>query len=339
VKRWVAALASLFVVGCGGKTPTGPGPGVVDPITLICPSDIRIENVPTASLAVTYSTPTTTGGVPPIAISCAIVSGAVFNLGETVVVCTGTDGVRFGQCQFKVTLVASIPLLRLTNFLAFGDSITAGENGEDARVRIIDVPNSYEMQLQTMLAQHYTAQMPTVGLDGIGGETAVQGATRIAADLDVRRPEVLLLLEGVNDLNGDLTNNQRDIINSLRSDILAAKVRGIVTFVSTLLPEDPKGYRAHNADEIGPVNAAIRALAAEQGVTLVDTNAAYGIHGVVGDYLDADGLHPTAAGNHATALAFFAAIQATLEVPVTSSSLAPAARRFAVPIGRGRSIK
>ena len=269
---------------------------------------------------VTYSLPTASGGTPPIAISCSVASGASFSLGETTVVCTGTDGVHTpGQCPFKVTLVAVIPVLRLTQFLGFGDSISAGENGEDALVQFVDEYNSYEKQLERMLTMRYTSQTPQVILDGISREKASEGRNRIDHDLDALRPQVLLLLEGVNDLSGNLPVDRANIIEGLRYDIQAAKNRGIVVFLSTLMPEDEKpGNRAHNADEIEPVNAAIRGLAAEQNVTLVDTWAAFAGHAHAGDYLDADGLHPTIAGNQATAEAFFAAIESTLEVPPAS---------------------
>ncbi|HEY8884322.1 MAG TPA: hypothetical protein VIO35_03340, partial [Chloroflexota bacterium] len=132
----------------------------------------------------TYAAPTATGGVPPIAISCSIASGAAFVLGSTVVTCSGTDGIRIGQCGFTVTLVAAVPMLRVTTFLAFGDSITAGENGEpDLLPMFLDIPNSYEVKLQALLTQRYTAQTPTVILDGVGRETAVEGAARISGDL------------------------------------------------------------------------------------------------------------------------------------------------------------
>ena len=59
--------------------------------------------------------------------------------------------------------------------------------------------------------------------------------------------------------------------------------------MSTLIPENPAGFRSHNANEIEPINAMIRDLAASQNAVLVDSYAAFGGHL---EYLDGDGLHP-----------------------------------------------
>ena len=70
---------------------------------------------------------------------------------------------------------------------------------------IIDVPNSYPTQLAAMLADRYKSQSPTVANAGVPRETAFDGANRIDGVIDRVHPEVLLLLEGVNDLTGNLS--------------------------------------------------------------------------------------------------------------------------------------
>jgi lysophospholipase L1-like esterase len=247
------------------------------------------------------------------------------------VTCTATDArtpPQTATCSFSVTLVPFVPVLRATKFLAFGDSITAGENGEDPQVLFRDPDNAYPAQLRALLRARYTGQSITVDTSGVGTETASGGARRIGLVLDQFRPEVVLLLEGINSLNGNFSADVVEVIQALREDILAAKSRGLTgVFLSTLIPENPNPgnpsgrhcvFRAHDIEEVGLMNNAIRGLAAEQGVVLVDSAAAFAGH--LSEYIDCDGLHPTPAGNLAMAQAFFSAIQATLEAPAQTTT-------------------
>ena len=68
----------------------------------------------------------------------------------------------------------------------------------------------------------------------------------------------------------------------------------------------------------------IRALAASEGVPLVDVYQAFG--GDVTTLIGFDGLHPTALGYHRIADTFLASVKATLETSPTPSS-----NRMAVP--------
>jgi lysophospholipase L1-like esterase len=310
--RVCLAGATLALSAACGGSPTGPPPPPVQNITLTCPSDLRIDNVTPPSVAVSYAPPVATGGVPPIAVVCAPASDAVFVLGTTLVTCNGTDGVRTGTCSFSVTLVAPVPMLQVTRFLAFGDSITAGENGEDPVPSVIDLGNSYPSILGQLLADRYTKQSPVVINAGVPQEHVLDGADRIGGVLDQVRPDALMLLEGVNDLTGKLSEDVPRIITGLTRDIAAARARGLAAvFVSTLIPQNPSGSRAHDVDEIEPVNAAIRNMAVQQGAILVDSFAAFAGHP---EYLDSDGLHPRPAGNQAIAQQFFLAIQTRFEV-------------------------
>ena len=81
-----------------------------------------------------------------------------------------------------------------------------------------------------MLAQRYPAQNLDIKVinDGSQGETAVDGAGRLDSDLSLYRPDVLLLQEGVNDI--DHTGSASSIppaIDALRTMIRDAKGRGI----------------------------------------------------------------------------------------------------------------
>lgn len=323
---------AVFLLGalaaCGGHSPPGPTPPVVDPITLTCPSDVRMEDVPGTSQNVTFNPPTAIGGAPPLTITCTPASGSSFSIGDTPVACSATDGVRNGVCSFRVTLIARIPVISVTKFLAFGDSITLGENGvvlRDPEVLVVDTPNSYPVILNSLLEQRYITQSFSVTVSAVRSETAVEGASRISSALG-SNPNVLLLLEGVNDCVNGAPCNPGVIADALRNDIVQARGRGIAAFVSTLLPIDgtaPRG-RTYQWPLISRVNDAIRPMVAAEGATLVDNWMAFQGHATAGDYLADDGLHPSPAGNRAIAQAFLDAIQAKFE----ASPAGIARRRF-----------
>ena len=68
-------------------------PLVDAPLTIAAPADITVNNDPgQAGAVVSYPSPTTTGGVLPIDVSCNLPSGGFYPLGVTTVTCTATDG-------------------------------------------------------------------------------------------------------------------------------------------------------------------------------------------------------------------------------------------------------
>jgi lysophospholipase L1-like esterase len=192
------------------------------------------------------------------------------------------------------------------------------------RVDVPPPPTAYPNVLRTLLANRYIAQSFTVDNAGEPGEgiIAADGGTndatldRLRAALRARAPQVLLLQEGINDLNQ--ANHHLEIIGplikALRDMIREGKIVGVRIFLGTLLPVDRNGCRGGAAfDLVGPANDEIRALAANEGVTLVDLHAGFG--GVPGPYLGFDGLHPNELGYEKMAQTFLSAIRTTLEQP------------------------
>ena len=199
-RSWL--LAGLLVLVACGSSPSGPssGPPPVGSLELTCPTNIHVDNVAGGSLPVTYPPPTASGGVAPVSTSCQPASGTSFPVGTTNVTCEGADAAtppRTAACSFAVTLTAVVPMLKATTFLALGDSITAGENGNPpfqdqvpctstvmsasrmARPQFIDIPNAYPTKLLAMLVQRYTSQTLTVVNCGVRGETTAQGLSRL----------------------------------------------------------------------------------------------------------------------------------------------------------------
>jgi lysophospholipase L1-like esterase len=225
----------------------------------------------------------------------------------------------------------------VTNFLAFGDSITAGEVPDSTdtstgriKLRALQPALAYPAQLQMMLAQRYPAEALSIVVhnDGLQGETAANGVGRLASPSDgfANYPEtqVLLLLEGVNDIAGDNPSEIGPAINALRSMIRNAKGRGARVLVGTLLPMIPGDKRAGPADLVVPFNNQLVPMALSEGAIVVDLYSPF-----LADLTDwispLDGLHPTPAGYQEMALLFLNAIKANFEVPpvLTTVSLSP----------------
>src|SRR5262245_48961485 len=120
-----ALVAALLTAACG-DSPTGPTTPAVDGPTISCPANQSVRTA-NRTATVNFPAPTVTGGVAPITVGCTPPSGWSFSIGTTQTACVATDSrQRFGRCTFNVT-VDSTPVLSVTRFVAFGDSITEGK--------------------------------------------------------------------------------------------------------------------------------------------------------------------------------------------------------------------
>jgi lysophospholipase L1-like esterase len=270
------------------------------------------------TLAVTYPQATVVGGMAPVTTLCAPASAASFPIGSTVVRCTATDArSRTDTCTFTVTVQAP-PQIAAVRFVAFGDSMSDGVLGF-APLAVGDPgpPVGYAFKLRSLLAARYTGQEFSVTDEGVGGENIARGTARLPGVLSRDAPEVLLLLEGVNDLNGGRDAAIPGVVDGLRTMVRVARGQGIVVFLGTLLPQRPGGFRAFAPGSIVPANNLIRSMAVAEGAVLVDLYQTF--DGQTDTLLGADGLHPNDAGYQKMAETFFTAIGARLEIPPTSS--------------------
>jgi lysophospholipase L1-like esterase len=274
------------------------------------------------SLAVAYPQATVVGGVAPVSTLCAPASAASFPIGPTVVTCTATDAQsRTDVCTFTVN-VEMPPRIRATRFVVFGDSMSDGVLGfAPSALGDAGPPVGYAFKLRTLLVDRYTAQTFSVTDEGRGGETVIRwspiqqsaGVERLPVVLNRDAPEVLLLLEGVNDLNGGDDATLAAMVSGLRSMVRLARGRGITVFLGTLLPQHIGGFRAFSPGAIVPANNQIRGMAVAEGAVLVDLYQAF--DGQTATLLGPDGLHPNDAGYQKMAETFFAAVRARFEVP------------------------
>jgi lysophospholipase L1-like esterase len=176
------------------------------------------------------------------------------------------------------------------------------------------IPESYVFKLQSLLQQRYTAQTIEVYNAGQAGQRAAEDRGRLEDALRESQPEVLLLLEGANDLN---KVGNRDAISptigALEELIGEGTSRGVKVFVGTLPPQRT-GAKSHFAEFVEDFNADVRKMAPEEGATLVDLFAGMSIADV-----GEDGLHPTEAGYQRMAEIWFEALKNAFEAPAEAA--------------------
>jgi lysophospholipase L1-like esterase len=312
--------AALLAAGCQG-TPVTP----TADLQISCPAPPPIAATGQTAV-VSYDAPAVTGGSAPVSVSCSPPSGSPFPIGTSTVTCTARDSRQHSDsCGFAVT-VQRLPTVDAIRFVAFGDSITYGVLPSCDRVspgvfdlrldlplllRSVNIPASYPTKLQTLLAGRYTSQSPVVLNEGQAAEIVQDGLIRLPRVISSDAPQVLLLQEGANNVNGGNPAESIVVANGLRSMIQVARSRGIQVFLATLLPQRTGGCRARAASLIAPTNDLIRGVASAEGATLVDLYQAF--VGMESTLLGIDGLHPSEAGYDKMAQAFFEAIRQKLE--------------------------
>jgi len=303
-------LAILF--GACGGSPTAPPPAT---LSLACPANLERPSPGGGPVTVTYAMPAVSGGSAPVSVSCQPASGSDFRPGSTPVTCTASDGAgRPAACSFSI-VIALAPQLRVTRFLAFGDSLSEGKVSVRPGLPIESPPHSYPYKLETLLRERYPQDGVVVLNEGFGGERATQSYPRFQDALDVHRPDAVLLMHGMNDLNGDGLPGVQAAVDGVEELVKEARRAGLPTLVATLPPMGD-GPKASCPACIDPFNDRIRAVAAAKGALLVDVERVWGTGaGLMG----ADGIHPTEAGYEAIAAAFFEVIRQHLETAAPAS--------------------
>ncbi len=158
--------------------------------------------------------------------------------------------------------------------ICVGDSITQGYRCDGA---------PYPSQLAAMTGK-------TVRNMGVAGMRAGGGASRISSQLGCK-PGYVCILYGANDAIRDGGSSAPYVKESLRSIIVACKNNKSIPILATT----PPLVRGHSLFDGGAraINIAIRDLAKEEGVKLIDLYKEFGDGEA---YIGMDGLHPNAAG-------------------------------------------
>lgn len=313
-RRFAAGLAiasMTWLSGCGGS-PTSPTPPPPPALSLACPAAVDVQSPDDGPVRVAYSAPVAQGGTPPVTVSCSPPTDTNFPLGVTPVNCTATDARAVtATCSFTVT-VRPRPRLTATNFLAFGDSITYGVLSPPIAKLSVGPPHSYPAKLLDLIADRYQVQTFTLVNSGLPGELASgTGKTRLVSELNARRPQVLLLMEGSNDLLAYLEEGVRIGGAALEQMVRDAQSRGVTVFLATIPPQRLGGARDRVARIVPDFNVEVRAIAARTGAVLVDVYTA--ILPNIDTLIGVDDLHPTEKGFEVIAQTFFEAIRTNLE--------------------------
>jgi lysophospholipase L1-like esterase len=326
------SLALLLAVVCGcSSTPTAPSrpqpqpPPSPSAFAISCPTDVSASTPEGTQVAVSFNQATTSGGVAPVQVACTRQSGSMFAGGTTPVQCTATDATgQSTSCVFNVTVTVTVPPLTRTRFLAFGDSLTAGEVGipisiSEGRTNfrfIVDLAAAYPSKLRNALRGRYTSQAAAIDVvnGGLPGEWAQDGAKRLEQVLPTTRPEVVIILEGINDIASLLNRGVTSASTAIERMSREARNRGSNVILATLPPCRPPGDHAVSDTLIRDLNSRIRMIAAGENAVLVDLYA--GMSTDVNRYIGADGLHPTAAGYERMAELLSIAIRANFESKV-----------------------
>jgi lysophospholipase L1-like esterase len=307
-------LASLALSIAACRSPAGPvPPPQPTPLALQCPANVLAEIVSGTSATVTFPDPIASGGTAPVSISCATPSGSRFQTGLSNVSCTATDArAQQASCSFAVQ-VALIPQLRGTKVVAFGDSITFGEVQAPAQpgVLVYDPLNAYPTLLGGLLTGRYKAQSITVINEGEGGERLlVTGEDRMEDVVERHRPDVLIVFEGVNDLNSGAAPVAAS--EALRRGVRRAVRAGVpLVMVSTILPGVPGRTKPPDPLKVDAMNAEIRAWVGTERAVLVDNFATFFPRRDT--LIGVDGLHPTVEGMRVLAENFFGVIRDRFE--------------------------
>ena len=164
--------------------------------------------------------------------------------------------------------------------IAFGDSITWGANATNNRVQhyrpllplIWHTPGKQDTTYPGVL-QCMTRR--TVLDYGVPGETTAEGQPRLIRLMNTIRPRLVLLMEGTNDMLA--ASPMSGAIDALTADVRAVQHGGGTVILMTV-PRTyyPLGSPSHAVNaRIVELNTAIRQLAAQLAVSLVDVEAAF----------------------------------------------------------------
>lgn len=169
------------------------------------------------------------------------------------------------------------PRNRTVNVVVHGHSVPAGY----ARTPLVKIADSYPMLLHLGLDERYPFAPTNVIVTAIGGENSESGAARFEEEVLCHRPDVVTIDYSLNDRRIGLARAEK----AWRSMIEACLERDVPVILLTPTsdtraklddPEDPLRQHARQ----------VRDLAAEYGIGLVDSLAAFDAHVAEGGELD-----------------------------------------------------
>jgi len=178
------------------------------------------------------------------------------------------------------------------------------------------LPRSYPFKLQALVSARYSAQTISVFNAGRAGRRASEDRERFADMVREASPELIVLLEGANDLNNIVGSTNAGIafaVGSMEEMVKYAVARTIPIYVVSLPEQRPGLPKTGNAALVPRYNDALRTMAQKKGAMFIDLYAQFPLS-LIGE----DGLHPTEAGYGKFAEIFLDAIRQQYETPAAA---------------------
>lgn len=265
-------------------------------LALACPADVRSQSFDGRPATVDFTLPVATGGQAPVAVECTPGSGHTFSLGASDVVCNASDALQqTASCAFRV-IVLGPPKLSVTKFVAFGDSLTAGWVSPEFGNAHPQPTSSYPYLLQRELQSRYVTQTIRIVNAGAPGEAAVEALSRFRSVVGSQRPDVVMLMQGTNDLDVVAGAGAAAAADELEAMVAYAQNTGADVVLMTIPPQ----LRTAAEDLVPPFNDMLRDIATRRRAMLVDVYDVLLRGACSGDRttpcMGPDGLHPTAEG-------------------------------------------
>ncbi|MDF2722597.1 MAG: hypothetical protein K0Q59_2272 [Paenibacillus sp.] len=183
---------------------------------------------------------------------------------------------------------------RAVIYVAIGDSVTQGcfENG------VLDQEQVYHHQLWRRLAKRYPKSTMSVINSGVGGDTAARSRERWERDVLCYKPDLVTIKFGLNDAHGGIDGVERysaairDLVAQLKerteADILLITPSMMMKHNNARISAGhqqliPQFTALYEAGHLQRYVEAMRAIAAEQGLPLLDVYAMW-------EQMEADGV-------------------------------------------------
>jgi lysophospholipase L1-like esterase len=191
--------------------------------------------------------------------------------------------------------------------LCFGDSITYGitlqaqvPGGAEGALSLTE---GYVPKLWRMLEAKYGTGFMLIN-DGIGGETTVDGLDRFRQEVILYKPDLVLLLEGVVDVNS--AQPRFPVVRDNLAEMMREAHReGTAVIIGTYPLLNTDGFRTSGASNVPRLNDIIRQEAGKQNVPVADHETAFSDTTGQGP----DGLHPNNFGYEVMAGVWLEAIE------------------------------
>ncbi len=199
--------------------------------------------------------------------------------------------------------------LPFERILCFGDSLTFGITSRGVLQRFTLEPvEGYVPKLRRLLRREFDSA-PQLINSGRGGETTDRGLERLRIEIRSQRFDLVLLLEGVVDVNnpnpkfGQARNNLKEMMRIVKGE-------GVPVIIGTVPPLNDDGFRIRGIENIPKLNDIIREEAKAERVPVADHDRAFGSNeGLQGP----DGLHPNDTGYELMAQTWLEEIQKLID--------------------------